>query len=81
MISNEELKERLQNTNEVDYVSVEGDGYHYELIVVSDSFVGKSPVARQQWVYSQLKDLITSGTLHALSMKTLTKDEWEKKHG
>ncbi|KTD45309.1 BolA like protein [Legionella quinlivanii] len=81
MISNEALEQRLRDTSEVEFVKVEGDGYHYNLTIVSEAFVGKSLVARQQWVYAQLKELITSGTLHALSMKTWTKEEWEKKHG
>ncbi|AHE67457.1 BolA family protein [Legionella oakridgensis] len=81
MISNEQLEQYLSATDEVDYVRVEGDGYHYQLTVVSDAFVGKPKVARQQWVYGQLKDYITTGQLHALSMKTWTKEEWEKQHG
>lgn len=81
MISNEELERRLAETGEVDFVQVEGDGYHYQLTIVSDAFLGKSKVARQQWVYAKLKDYITSGSLHALSMKTWTKEEWGKNHG
>lgn len=81
MISNEELEHRLVETGEVDFVQVEGDGYHYQLTVVSNAFLDKSKVARQQWVYSKLKDYITTGSLHALSMKTWTKEEWEKSHG
>lgn len=81
MISNEQLESQLLNTGLVEQAKVQGDGYHYELMVVSDVFEGKTAVARQQWVYAQLKDLITSGTLHALTMKTWTKAEWEKKYG
>lgn len=81
MISNEELEHRLTETGEVDFVQVEGDGYHYQLTIVSNAFLGKSKVARQQWVYAKLKDYITTGNLHALSMKTWTKEEWEKSHG
>lgn len=81
MISNEELERRLAETGEVDFVKVEGDGYHYQLTIVSNAFLDKSKVARQQWVYSKLKDYITTGSLHALSMKTWTKEEWEKSHG
>ena len=81
MISNEEIELRLKESQDVEYVQVKGDGYHYELIIVSDAFQGKSKVARQQWVYAKLKDYITSGSLHALSMKTLTKEEWGKCHG
>ena len=81
MLSNEELEHRLMSINDVEYVQVLGDGYHYQLTIVSDVFLGKSKVARQQWVYAQLKDEITTGSLHALSMKTWTKNEWEKQHG
>lgn len=81
MISNESLEQLLLGINEVEYVKVEGDGYHYQLIIVSDVFSGKSPVARQQWVYGKLKDFITTGSLHAITMKTWTKEEWEKNRG
>ncbi|MFC3909628.1 BolA family protein [Legionella dresdenensis] len=81
MISNEELEQKLRNCQEVEYVKVEGDGYHYQLTIVSDVFAGKQSVARQQWVYKQLNEYITSGMVHALTMKTWTKEEWEKKNG
>lgn len=81
MISNEQLEQHLKATGNIDYVKVEGDGYHYHLIIVSDAFMGKSKVARQQWVYGLLKDYITTGSLHALSMKTWTSAEWEKQGG
>lgn len=81
MISNEELKRQLLAIDEIEQVYVEGDGYHYELTIISDIFLGKSKVARQQWVYAMLKDEITSGRLHAVNMKTWTKAEWEKQHG
>ncbi|MDI9818345.1 MULTISPECIES: BolA family protein [unclassified Legionella] len=81
MISNEELEQRLAEAGDVSFVQVEGDGYHYQLTIVSDVFAGRTKVARQQWVYARLKDYITTGSLHAVSMKTFTKEEWEKNHG
>jgi acid stress-induced BolA-like protein IbaG/YrbA len=81
MLSNEELEKRFKEIEHVFYVKVEGDGYQYQLTVVTDLFLNKSKLARQQWVYAQLKDLITSGALHALSMKTWTKDEWGTQRG
>jgi acid stress-induced BolA-like protein IbaG/YrbA len=80
-LSNEQLEHRLMTVDGVEYVQVKGDGYHYDLTIVSEVFLGKSKVARQQWVYAQLKDDITTGNLHALSMKTWTKNEWEKQRG
>lgn len=81
MISHDELKQILINAGDVDHVQVSGDGYHYELTIVSDAFLGLSRVARQQWVYARLNEYIVSGRLHAVNMKTWTKVEWEKKHG
>jgi len=81
MISNEELQRFLLAEDNVEHVEVEGDGYHYDLTIVSDEFLGKSRVARQQWVYARLNDYITSGRLHAINMKTWTKSEWEKQCG
>ncbi|MCL9683461.1 BolA family protein [Legionella maioricensis] len=81
MLSNEEIEQRFKDMEHVSYVKVEGDGYQYQLTIVTDIFLDKSKVARQQWVYAQLKDLITTGMLHALSMKTWTKEEWGKQRG
>lgn len=81
MISNEEIEQKLKTNEDVFYVKVEGDGYQYQITVVSDAFLNKPKVARQQWIYRQLKELITTGQLHAISMKTWTKEEWGKQHG
>lgn len=81
MISNEEIEQKFKEIEEVIHVAVEGDGYHYQLTIVTDLFINKTKVARQQWVYAQLKDFITTGRLHALNMKTWTKEEWGSKHG
>lgn len=81
MLTNEAVEAKLRAIPEVHYVKVDGDGYHYNLTLVSDVFLGKSKVVRQQWVYSLLQEYITTGSLHALSMKTWTKEEWEIQHG
>ncbi len=81
MLCNEEIEELLKNIDGVFFVKVEGDGYKYEVTIVTDVFLGKSKVGRQQWVYAQLNELITTGRLHAITMKTWTKEEWGKQHG
>ena len=57
-------------------LAVKGDGQHFEAVIVSSEFVGRSRVKRQQLVNAILKARFDSGELHALSMKTLTPDEW-----
>jgi acid stress-induced BolA-like protein IbaG/YrbA len=59
-------------------VQVTGDGSHFEAVVVGEVFAGLSPVKRQQAVYGTLGDRITSGAIHALTIKAYTPDEWEK---
>lgn len=81
MVTNEEIERHLLTSGDVDFVQMKGDGYHYQLTIVSEVFLGKTKVARQQWVYAKLKDYITSGSLHALTMQTFTKAEWERNHG
>lgn len=81
MINKKELEECLIKNKDVEFVSADGDGYHYTLTVVSDIFLGKTKLNRHQWVYAKLKHYIISGDLHAITLKTLTKQEWEKAHG
>ncbi len=81
MISNEQLEQQLKELPGVTHVEVSGDGYHYQLVIVSDFFINKSKVTRQQWVYKQLQEYILAGDLHALTMKTWTNEEWETSHG
>ncbi len=57
-------------------ITVTGDGSHFDTIVVGEVFGGLSPVKKQQLVYATVADRITSGAMHALSIKTYTPDEW-----
>lgn len=55
-------------------VSVEGDGAHFEAVIIHPDFAGKSPIQRHQMVYKALGERMKS-QIHALSMKTMTPDE------
>ncbi len=81
MISNDQLERDLRAIEGISHVQVSGDGYHYDITVVSDVFVGQSKLARQRWVYAHLHDYIKSGLLHAVNMTTWTGAEWETKRG
>jgi acid stress-induced BolA-like protein IbaG/YrbA len=58
-----------------DEVRVRGDGHHFEALVVSGAFEGKSRVARHQMVYAALGDRMRQ-EIHALSMITMTPAEF-----
>jgi BolA protein len=53
----------------------EAGGGHFQILVVSERFRGISRVAAQRLVYSALGDLMVRD-IHALSMHTLTPEEW-----
>ena len=56
---------------------VTGDGSHFDAIVISEAFDGLSMDKEQQMVYATLGDNITSGAIHALTIKAYTPQEWE----
>jgi acid stress-induced BolA-like protein IbaG/YrbA len=56
-------------------LEVQGDGQHFEALVVSTAFEGKSRVARHQLVYAALGERMRA-EVHALSMRTLTPAEY-----
>jgi acid stress-induced BolA-like protein IbaG/YrbA len=61
-------------------LEVTGDGAHFEALIVSVEFSGLSRVQRHQRVYRALGDRMRE-EIHALSMRTLTPEEWRAQHG
>ncbi len=53
------------------------DGEHYEVTVVSGSFVGQGRVQQHQMVYKTVQDEMLSGAIHAMSVKTFTPETWQ----
>lgn len=77
-ISNETVRTLLEEKMPQAEIMVEGDGYHYRATIISDEFEGSPTVQRHKAVYAALKDAITSGTLHALVLRTYTRQEWRQ---
>jgi len=75
MVTAEDIKRYIENGLECDYVQVDGDGRHFEAVVVSPAYRGKGMVQQHQLVYRALGDRMRE-EIHALSMKTLTPEEW-----
>ena len=55
-------------------VEIDGDGHHFEAVIVCPDFDGKNPIQRHQMVYGALGERMKTD-IHALSMKTLTPRE------
>ena len=52
-----------------------GSESHFKLVLVSNHFDGKRPVARHQQVYSALGEIMQQ--IHALALHTYTPAEWQ----
>jgi len=81
MMHPEQIKQIILAGMACEHLTLDGDGQHFEALIVSAEFVGKSRVQRQQHVNKILKEKFDSGELHALSFKTLTPEEWSAQRG
>jgi len=75
MIKPEVVKSYIQANLPCEFVEVRGDGQHFEAVIVSAAFRGKSRVQQHQVVYRALGDRMRE-EIHALSMKTYSPEEW-----
>lgn len=71
----DQIKEYIENNMTCEHVHVVGDGSHFQAIIVSPEFAGKRLIQRHQLVYAALGDRMKA-EIHALSMKTLTPEEF-----
>ena len=75
MTTPEQIREYITRELDCEELRVAGDGQHFEALIVSAAFRGKNRVQRHQLVYAALGERMRE-EIHALSMKTLTPEEW-----
>jgi acid stress-induced BolA-like protein IbaG/YrbA len=75
--SPEDVKRYIAQGLDCERVEVDGDGRHFQALIVSAAFAGKNRVARHQLVYSALGERMRE-EIHALSMRTLTPEEYRE---
>ncbi len=75
-MSPESIKSAIEKSLDTTHVDVQGDGRHFEAVVVSGNFEGKTPVERHKLVYSALGGAMKED-IHALSIKTYTQKQWD----
>ena len=75
MVTPESIQTHISQGLACDHLEVQGDGHHFEAVIVSAAFEGQRLIARHQMVYRVLGDRMKA-EIHALSMKTLTPSEW-----
>ena len=74
------IKRAIEAGLACEQVEVDGDGQHFQALIVSSAFEGLNRVKRHQLVYGALGDRMRA-EIHALSMQTLTPAERDKAKG
>jgi acid stress-induced BolA-like protein IbaG/YrbA len=80
VITPEDIKRTIESGLACEHVAVDGDGRHFQALIVSSSFAGLSKVRQHQLVYGVLGERMRE-QIHALSMQTLTPAQWRPAAG
>ncbi len=64
----------------IELSSPQQDDNHFQLLIVSEQFAGKSMVEQHQLVYRALGDAMQEA-IHALALRTYTPEQWQKAAG
>ncbi len=73
----QEIKALLENGLDNCEVEVNGEGNHFDILVIGDVFAEMRPVQKQQLVYGVLNEHIADGSIHAVNIRTFTPAEWQ----
>ena len=84
MVEAQELEQRIrQGLGTVSHIQVTdltGTKDHWEALIVSEAFAGKSRIEQHQMVYAALGELM-AGPVHALALKTFAPESWNQQEG
>ena len=75
MVRPEDIKGWISEKLACDFIELDGDGQHFEAVIVSPAFRGQRTLQQHQMVYETLGERMHA-QIHALSMKTYTPEEW-----
>lgn len=74
-MQSEEIQAMIQRGLPDAEVQVSGDGRHFDAVVVSEVFAGKGLLEQHRLVYATLGDKM-GGDIHALTIRTYTREQW-----
>jgi acid stress-induced BolA-like protein IbaG/YrbA len=80
MVNPEQVQEMIKSSlpdAEVQILDLTGGGDHYQAVVVSSAFEGKTLVQQHQIVYRAVQQAMATNEIHALALKTYTPEQWQ----
>jgi len=75
-LDSDQIKQLLDGELSQSEITVEGGDGKYLVTVVSNLFDGLNAVKRQQRIYQVLNEHISSGAIHAITMRLFTVEEF-----
>lgn len=75
---NNQVEQLLRQALPLDELYIKSEGSHFEVIAVSPEFADMSRLKRQQAINGPLRELIAQNTIHALTVKTFTPEQWAR---
>ena len=72
----QEIRGLIESALEGSEATVTGDGRHFEAVVICDAFEGKRTLERHRMVYAALGSRFDDDVVHAMSIKTYTREQW-----
>jgi stress-induced morphogen len=75
----EEIRSRIARgipNAQVEVMDLTGTSDHFQALVISEQFQGKTMIEQHQMVYRALGDAMREA-IHALTLKTYTPEQWK----
>lgn len=73
-----QIENLIRENVELDELHVAFDGSQCKIIAVADFFETLSRVKKQQTLYKPLQPFINDGSIHAVSIKTFSTEQWKR---
>lgn len=73
--------EKLGPGTRAEVVDLTGTQDHWEALVISPAFEGKSMLEQHRMIYALLQAEVNSEEVHALKLRTFTPGQFEKQRG
>lgn len=72
----QQIKSILEKKLELNHISINGDGKHFNITVVSKLFENMNKIKRHQFIYKILFKYITNNIIHSISINAFSSSEW-----
>ena len=73
-----QIESLINDAVELAELHVAFDGSQCKIIAVADFFEELSRVKKQQTIYKPLQAAINDGSIHAVTIKTFTTEQWQR---